>query len=61
MNNPAGSADPARPVRDTDSARNAAYWARIDRVTATAPPLSDTQRAALRVIFHQTRATQEAA
>ncbi|MFD5111473.1 hypothetical protein ACFWNG_04010 [Streptomyces sp. NPDC058391] len=44
---------PARPVRDPDPKRNAAYWARIDRLVGLAPPLSDEQRARLRAIFHQ--------
>ncbi|MFJ9027597.1 hypothetical protein ACIRQP_03575 [Streptomyces sp. NPDC102274] len=47
------SAPNDRPVRDSDPARNAAYWARIDRLVAAAPPLSDDQRARLRAIFHQ--------
>ncbi|GAA2972298.1 hypothetical protein [Streptomyces enissocaesilis] len=34
-------------------ARPAGYWERIDALVATAPPLSDTQRAAIRVAFHQ--------
>ncbi|GAA3727586.1 hypothetical protein [Streptomyces tremellae] len=52
---------PARPVRDPDPARNAAYWARIERTVAAAPPLSDEQRARLRVIFHPTTAAKGAA
>lgn len=44
---------PARPVRDMDPARNAAYWRRIERVVATAPPLTDAQRAALRIAFQR--------
>lgn len=47
---------PARPVRDSDPARNAAYWRRIERVVASAPPLTDAQRAALRVAFLRPRA-----
>jgi hypothetical protein len=41
-----------RPVRFADPARNAAYWARIDRIVDAAPPLTDKQRAAIRVAFH---------
>ncbi|WP_432034210.1 hypothetical protein [Streptomyces antibioticus] len=43
----------ARPVRDPDPARNAAYWARIERIVDEAPPLTDEQRAAIRLAFHQ--------
>lgn len=50
----------ARPVRFDDPARNAAYWARIDRIVDTAPPLDDTQRAVIFTAFHAP-ATQEAA
>jgi hypothetical protein len=49
-----------RPVRDPDPARNAAYWARIDRIVSSAPPLTDTQRAIIRTAFHEP-ATREAA
>ncbi|MFJ5150865.1 hypothetical protein ACIQCF_04655 [Streptomyces sp. NPDC088353] len=42
-----------RPIRFDDPARNAAYWARIDRLVDAAPPLTDTQRAAIRAAFHQ--------
>lgn len=52
---------PAQPVRDPDPARNAAYWARVRRVVDQAPPLSDEQRAKLRVIFHQSGPRQESA
>ncbi|MGV4890380.1 hypothetical protein ACSR0Z_27950 [Streptomyces viridosporus] len=45
------SGRPARPVRFEDPARNAAYWARIDRIVDAAPPLSDEQIATLRGIF----------
>lgn len=48
-----GLTAPGRPVRDPDPVRNAAYWARIDRVVAVAPPLSDAQRAAIRTALHQ--------
>lgn len=51
---------PALPVRFDDPARNAAYWARIDRIVAAAPPLTDTQRAIIRTAFHQPP-TREAA
>lgn len=33
--------------------RPAGYWERIDRIVATAPPLTDTQRAIIRTAFHQ--------
>ena len=46
------SGRPARPVRFDDPARNAAYWARITRIVDAAPPLDDTQRAAIRAAFH---------
>ncbi|MFF8589915.1 hypothetical protein ACF061_00505 [Streptomyces sp. NPDC015220] len=42
---------PDRPVRDADPVRNAAYWARVERNAATAPPLTVEQKATLRVIF----------
>lgn len=48
-----------RPLRDADPKRNAAYWERIDRVVSEAPPLSDAQRAKLRVLFSQSAATTE--
>ncbi|WP_406199206.1 hypothetical protein OG331_22925 [Streptomyces sp. NBC_01017] len=51
---------PARPVRFDDPARNAAYWARVDRIADAAPPLTDDQRAIIRTAFHAP-ATQEAA
>ncbi|WP_187284172.1 hypothetical protein [Streptomyces sp. adm13(2018)] len=37
------------------------YWERVDRVVAQAPPLTDAQRAKLRVIFNQSNVTKEAA
>jgi hypothetical protein len=40
-----------RPVRFEDPARNAAYWARIDRIVDEAPPLTIEQKATLRGIF----------
>ncbi|MFD5050846.1 hypothetical protein ACFWMH_10445 [Streptomyces tendae] len=49
-----------RPVRFEDQQRNAAYWARIDRIVAAAPPLSDEQRAVVRTAFSAPR-TREAA
>lgn len=51
---------PARPVRDPDPARNAAYWARIDRNVAAAPPLSDWQRAVIRTAFRGASAREAA-
>lgn len=49
-----------RPVMFEDSHRNAAYWARVDRIVDQAPPLTDTQRAVIRAAFHAP-ALQEAA
>lgn len=43
----------ARPVRDADPEKNAAYWERVARIVDQAPPLTDAQRARIRVIFHQ--------
>ncbi|MER7963577.1 hypothetical protein [Streptomyces ardesiacus] len=43
-----------RPVRFEDPARNAAYWRRIDRIVAAAPPLGDEQRAVIRTAFSTT-------
>ncbi|MEU6543859.1 hypothetical protein [Streptomyces sp. NPDC046859] len=40
-----------RPIRYADPERNAAYWARVDRIVAAAPPLSDEQRAVIRTAF----------
>ncbi|MFJ4617389.1 hypothetical protein [Streptomyces sp. NPDC088812] len=40
-----------RPARFDDPERNAAYWARIDRIVSEAPPLSDEQRAVIRTAF----------
>lgn len=42
-----------RPVRFEDPARDAAYWARIDRIVDQAPPLTDKQRAVIRTAFHR--------
>lgn len=50
----------ARPVRFEDPARNAAYWARIDRIVDAAPPLTDTQRAIIRTAFHAPAAREAA-
>ena len=54
------SCPPDRPVRFSDPARNAAYWARIDAIAATAPPLSPEQRAVIRAAFHQPQAREAA-
>lgn len=54
------SSQPDRPVRFEDAKKNAAYWARISRIVAAAPPLSDEQRAVIRTAFSAPR-TQEAA
>lgn len=51
---------PARPVRFDDPVKDAAYWARVDRIADAAPPLTDSQRAILRAQFHAP-ATREAA
>lgn len=50
-----------RPVRFEDPERNAAYWARIDRIVSAAPPLDDEQRAVIRTAFHQPEARRAAA
>lgn len=42
---------PDHPIRFEDPARNAAYWARIERNVADAPPLTDEQRAVIRLAF----------
>jgi hypothetical protein len=44
-----------RPVRHPDPKQNEAYWARIDRIVAQAPPLTDEQRAIIRTAFHAPR------
>jgi hypothetical protein len=49
-----------RPVRFEDPARNAAYWARIDRIVDSAPPLDDRQRAIIRTAFHAPAAREAA-
>jgi len=51
--NPGRPARANRPVRFEDPARNAAYWARIERIVDAAPPLTDEQRAIIRTAFHQ--------
>lgn len=56
-----GVAAPGRPARDPDPARNTAYWRRVERLVDAAPPLSDRQRAAIRVAFHQTGDREEQA
>ncbi|MFC8429877.1 hypothetical protein [Streptomyces sp. NPDC057253] len=60
---PGRPARPDRPRRFDDDARNDAYWARIVACVDSAPPLSDEQRATLRVIFSgaTTATAQEAA
>lgn len=51
-----------RPIRFTDPARNAAYWARIERIVDAAPALSQEQRAVIRTAFSAVATgTQEAA
>lgn len=49
---------PGRPAR---ADRNAAYWARIERIVDAAPPLTNEQRATIRAAFHQPAAAKEAA
>jgi hypothetical protein len=51
---------PARPVRFEDPERNAAYWARIDRIVDQAPPFTAEQRARIRAAFHQPVAREAA-
>lgn len=53
VDTPGRPARPDRPVRFEDPARNAAYWARIERIVDQAPPLADWQRAAIRAAFHR--------
>jgi hypothetical protein len=50
-----------RPIRDPDPKRNAAYWARIDRIVSEAPPLTAEQRAVIRTAFHGARMQEAAA
>ncbi|MFJ3083876.1 hypothetical protein ACIPJG_29505 [Streptomyces halstedii] len=50
---------PGRPVGVTHG--DAAYWARVHRITAEAPPLADHQRAVIRAAFHQPRKPKEQA
>ncbi|WP_327268775.1 hypothetical protein OG233_13955 [Streptomyces sp. NBC_01218] len=40
---------------------DAAYWARIHRIVASAPPLSDRQKAVIRAAFYQPAAPKEKA
>ncbi|MFC8494744.1 hypothetical protein ACFUJU_28910 [Streptomyces sp. NPDC057235] len=47
--------------RATRPDRPAGYWERIDRIVSKAPPLTDAQRARIRVIAHQTASRGEAA
>lgn len=54
------SGRPARPVRFADPERNRAYWERIERNTAAAPPLSDEQKAIIRAAFHGSRQREAA-
>ncbi|NJP73187.1 hypothetical protein [Streptomyces sp. C1-2] len=57
----ASQRQPDRPVRFDDPAQNDAYWARVRRIVAAAPPLDDTQRAIIRAAFHQPDARRAAA
>ncbi|MFD7709516.1 hypothetical protein [Streptomyces sp. NPDC059786] len=50
----------ARPVRFEDPARNAAYWARIERTVSQAPPLTAEQKAVIRTAFCQPRKREAA-
>ncbi|MET7779599.1 hypothetical protein ABZU94_29885 [Streptomyces mirabilis] len=50
----------ARPVRDPDPRRNAAYWARIDACVDVAPAFSPEQRAVIRAQFHAPQAREAA-
>jgi hypothetical protein len=50
-----------RPVRFSGPEKNRAYWERVARIVDQAPPLDDTQRARLRVIFHQANGQKEKA
>ena len=52
---------PARPIRDSNPDRNAAYWARIDAIVDQAPPLTDLQRARIRAAIHRPTERREAA
>lgn len=52
VDTPGRPARPDRPRRFEDDARNDAYWARIERIVAAAPPLTDEQRAIIRTAFH---------
>lgn len=46
---------PARPPRP------AGYWERIERIVAQAPPLTDEQRARIRVALHGNRGVRSGA
>lgn len=50
----------ARPVRDPDPKRNAAYWARVDAIVDQAPSFTDEQKAIIRAAFHQPEARRAA-
>ncbi|MEU5133405.1 hypothetical protein [Streptomyces californicus] len=50
---------PGRPVGVTHG--DAAYWARVRRVVASAPPLSDYQRATIRAALSQPATPKEKA
>ena len=50
----------ARPVRDPDPKRNAAYWARIDAIVDAAPLFSAEQKLTIAAAFHGAR-TREVA
>lgn len=59
---PGRPARPDRPRRFDDDARNDAYWARVDAIVHSAPPLSPEQRAVIRTAFSTvTTSTQEEA
>ncbi|MBP0456490.1 hypothetical protein [Streptomyces montanisoli] len=51
----------ARPVRDPDPARNAAYWSRIDACVDAAPELSADQRRIIAAAFSTVTSLREAA
>ncbi|WP_406225347.1 hypothetical protein [Streptomyces anulatus] len=50
---------PGRPAGVTHG--DAAYWARVRRIVATAPPLSDYQRATIRAALSQPATPKEKA
>ena len=45
----------------TAEQREAAYWARIHRIVASAPPFSEQQKAVIRAAFHQPAEQKEKA